>query len=345
MKKVFALMAVVAMVGFVSCKKNNDPTPTPDPDPTPTPTEEVVTATITAKDVTVDEGATAKIEASTNSSATITFTSADASVATVDASGVVTGVKAGNTTITLKVDAVDKKFTEATKTINVTVNAVEVPPTPAATITIDGDFSDWPALEEGTFKKAVSDPDAPWEGVKEIRCYANEETVFYYIKFDAESLEEALAFEAKDSDGNDEAEMHIRLCINTDGEYESGYANYFLEAYDFIIEGAIADEGHFIEFDGTLHQRIGSWKELLKPGNELVYGMGNGTEYEISLNRAKFNEAANTSDVPMPMGDEFQTGIRFYYNGWLEFSNMPNSSIEEEQGNGWGYLLRMTTNK
>ena len=337
MKKVFALMAVVAMVGFVSCKKNPTPTPTPDPDPTPTPTEEVVTATITAGDVTVDEGATAKINASTNSSATITFTSADAAIATVDASGVVTGVKAGNTTITLKVDAVDKKFTAAEKTINVTVNAVEVPPTPAATITIDGDFTDWPALEEGTFKKAVSDPDAPWEGVKEIRCYANEETVFYYIKFDAECLAEA-----KESAT---PAMHIRLCINTDGEFESGYTNYFLDGYDFIVEGAIMDEGEFVDFDGTLHQRIGSWIALLEPGNELVFGKGNGTEYEISLDRAKFNEAANTSDVPMPMGDEFQTGIRFYWNGWDEFSNMPNSSIEEEAGNGWGYLLRMTTNK
>ena len=344
MKKVFALMAVVAMVGFVSCKKTPTPTPTPEPEPEPTPTEEVVTATITAADVTVNEGETASIGATTNSSATITYASADAAVATVDASGVVTGVKAGNTTITLKVDAVDKKFTEATKTINVTVNAVEVPPTPAATITIDGDFSDWPALEEGTFKKAVSDPDAPWEGVKEIRCYANEETVFYYIKFDAESLADAF-----DLDPND---MHLRLCINTDGEFESGYDSYFLDAYDFIIEGTFAEGGAFVNFDGTLHQRTYveekgkvTWLELLAPGNNLVFGMGNGTEYEISMDRAKFNEAVNTSPDPKPMGDEFQTGIRFYFNGWQEFSNMPNSSIEEEDGNGWGYLLRMTTNK
>ena len=335
MKKIFALMAVVAMVGFVSCKKN--PTPTPTPEPGPEPKDETVTATITAGDVTVDEGKTVSIGATTNSSATISYTSADPAVATVDANGTVTGVKAGSTKITLKMDAVDKKFTAAEKTINVTVNAVEVPPTPAASIEIDGQFEDWPALEEGTFKKAVSDPDAPWEGVKEIRCYANEESVFYYIKFDAESLAEA-----KESAT---PAMHIRLCINTDGEFESGYANYFLDAYDFIIEGSIMDEGEFVDFDGTLHQRIGSWVSLLEPENGLVYGKGNGTEYEISLNRAKFNEAANTSDVPMPMGDEFQTGIRFYWNGWDEFSNMPNSSIEEEAGNGWGYLLRMTTNK
>ena len=74
-------------------------------------------------------------------------------------------------------------------------------------------------------------------------------------------------------------------------------------------------------------------------------GIGKGTEYEIWLDRAIFNEAANTSSDPKPMGDEFQTGIRFYYNGWEEFSNVPNSSLEEEDGSGYGYLMRVKFNK
>ena len=339
MKKVYALMAIVAMVGFVSCKK--DPKPEPEPQK-----KDPVTATITASDVTVEEGATAKINATTNSSAAITYSAADASIATVASDGTVTGVKAGSTTITLKVAAVEEKFTAAEKSINVTVTAKEVPPTPVAGITIDGDFADWLELEAGTFAKSISDPDAPWEGVEEIRCYATAETVYYYIKFDEESL--ADAFEMDPSD------MHLRLCINTDGEFESGYTSYFLEGYDFIIEGTFADGGAFVDFDGEFHQRYGDngpsdsstkWHSLLAPENGLVAGKGAGVEYEISLDRAKFNEAANASDFPLPMGDEFQTGIRFYYNGWAEFSNMPNSSIEEEMGNGYGYLMRVKTNK
>ena len=335
MNKHFALLAIIAMVSVVSCKKpSTDPTPTP----TPEPEKEPVTATITAGDVTVDEGATVSLNATTNSTAALKYATGDATIATVDNNGVVTGVKAGNTQITISVDAVDKEFTAAEKKINVTVNAKEVPPTPIAGITIDGDFSDWPALEEGTYKKAVCDPDAPWEGVQEIRCYATAETVYYYIKFSADELADAFTMEPND--------MHLRLCINTDGEFESGYASYFLEAYDFIIEGCFADGGQFVDFDGEMHQRIdGKWRSLLAPENGLVAGKGAGAEYEISLDRAKFNEAANTSDVPMPMGDEFQTGIRFYYNGWAEFSNMPNSSIEEEAGNGYGYLMRVKTNK
>ena len=341
MKKVFALMAVVAMVGFVSCKKNNDPTPTPTPDPDPTPTEEVVTATISAVDVTVNEGETVKIEASTNSSATITFASADAAIATVDANGVVTGVKAGNTTITLKVDAVDKKFTDATKTINVTVNAVQTPPTPAAGITIDGDFSDWPTLEEGTFTKFINDPDSPWEAVEEVRCYATSEYVYYYMKYNSEWLDDLLA--------NEKEILPIRLNINTDGEFTSGYTNYFLEGYDFMVEGHLLADGAWGSFDGGFYQRIGGWVELLGENSGMCNGAGNGCEYEIQLNRAMFNEAANKSDVPMPMGDDFQTSLRFYFineaGKWDELSNMPNSSIDEEMGNGYGYLMRIHTNK
>ena len=319
MKKAFSLLALIATVGFVACQQ-------PKPDP--------VAASINASDVTVEEGATVQVNATTNSTAAIQYVVDDSGVYTVNNSGVVTGVKAGTGNLLLKVAAVEDQFTAAEKTIKVTVTAKEPE---GAAITIDGDFADWSALAAGTFKRAESDPDAPWEGVKEIRCYADAENVFYYIKFDKESLEDAFGMEPND--------MHLRLCINTDGEFESGYANYFLDAYDFIVEGTFAEGGAFVEFDGTLHQRIGSWVSLLEPENGLVYGKGAGVEYEISLNKAKFNEAAATSTAPMPMGDDFETGIRFYYNGWAEFSNMPNSSVEEEEGNGYGYLLRIKSNK
>ena len=218
-------------------------------------------------------------------------------------------------------------------------------PQPAGGIAIDGEFEDWVNLPAGTFKRAVTDPDSPWPGVAEIRCYADPATVYYYIKFDEESLQECKEAATP--------AMHLRLCINTDGEYESGYTSYFLEGYDFIVEGQIMDAGEFVDFDGTLHQRIGGWVTLLEPENGLVCGKGVGLEFEIALDRGLFNKAIDDAvaagtieaEDKKPMGDTFQTGIRFYYNGWDEFSNMPNSSIEEEQGDGYGYLMRITTNK
>lgn len=92
--------------------------------------DNTVTATITAGDVTVEEGQTARISASTNSSSPITFTSANPAVATVSSSGDVSGVKAGSTTVTLAVAAVEGKFTAAEKTVNVTVTAATPPDKP-----------------------------------------------------------------------------------------------------------------------------------------------------------------------------------------------------------------------
>ncbi len=340
MHKHFALMAIIAMVGVVSCNKNPKPEPTPKPEPK----EDPVTATITAADVTVDEGKTVSINASTNSSATITYASVDVAIATVDANGTVTGVKAGSTQITLKVAEVKDKFTAAEKTINVTVNAVEVPPTPVAGITIDGEFADWTELPEGTYTKFINDPDSPWEGVEEIRCYATPETVYYYAKFDEESLQDCKEAE--------KPSMHLRVNFNVDGEYTSGYTSYFLEAYDLMIECEIMNEGKLVDLlPGEFCQRInGGWVTISAGDDNLITGKGAGVEYEIAVNRAAFDKGIkDCGDIPEEskyyMGDDFQTSMRFYWNGWEEFSNMPNSSIEEEMGNGYGYLMRIHTNK
>ena len=120
--KLFSL-ALLALL-FIGCQ--DKPTPEPTPEPT--------AASITAADVTVEEGKTVQIVAVTNSSAPISYASADAAIATVSETGLVTGVKAGNTNITLKVDAVEDTFTAAEATIKVTVYAVEVPPEPTEEI-------------------------------------------------------------------------------------------------------------------------------------------------------------------------------------------------------------------
>ncbi|MBO4465567.1 MAG: hypothetical protein J5748_02690 [Bacteroidales bacterium] len=200
-------------------------------------------------------------------------------------------------------------------------------------ITIDGSFADWAALSKDSYVMAQNDPGSPWKAVEAIRVYATTEFVFYYIKFNEEMVKELLA--------NPAEELPIRLCINTDGEFTSGYSNYFLEAYDYIVEGALAEGGEFTDYVGNVHQRIGSWVAL--EGNPVI-GKGSGCEYEIMLVRDLFNAAANSSDDPKPMGLSFETGIRFYCTGggsWEELSNMPNMAAGDG-GNGWGHLLEIT---
>ncbi|MBO7071225.1 MAG: hypothetical protein J6W09_08035 [Bacteroidales bacterium] len=208
-----------------------------------------------------------------------------------------------------------------------------------ASITIDGEFDDWAALDQSKVKIARNNPESPWEAVKQISVYADKDFVYYYIEYDAESLADLLG-------ANDP--LHIRLCINTDGEFTSGYSSYFLQAYDFIIEGALGNEaGGWKDFDGTLHQRVGGeWKTLLEPGHSLVSGKGKSNMYEIQLIREVFNGAVASSETPnSPMGDVFHTGVRFYGPAWAELSNLPNSSAEEGDGKGWGNLLEVTTSK
>lgn len=87
--------------------------------------EYVPVESIAAENVEVEIGSTAEIGATVNpSNATlpgITYASADETIATVDASGVVTGVAVGETTITMTAD-------EVTKTINVSVVAPAILP-------------------------------------------------------------------------------------------------------------------------------------------------------------------------------------------------------------------------
>lgn len=77
---------------------------------------------ITATDKGVVVGGTVSIGATTNSPATITYASDDETVATVNASGVVTGVKAGSATITCTV-AASGKYLATSKDITITVTA------------------------------------------------------------------------------------------------------------------------------------------------------------------------------------------------------------------------------
>ncbi len=80
----------------------------------------------------VNVGETISLDATTNSSATLKYESADETIATVSAAGVVTGVKEGTTEITVSVPA-EGIYTEASAKVSITVK-------PAGTISEDKYF-------------------------------------------------------------------------------------------------------------------------------------------------------------------------------------------------------------
>lgn len=212
-------------------------------------------------------------------------------------------------------------------------------------ITIDGDFADWAKLDASKVASAKCDPNALYTAVKEIRCYSDELYVFYYIEFDETQLKDLMAATNDPADPEHNA-LPIRLDINTDGEFESGYNKYFIEMYDFIIEGGIAQSGQWVSFDGDLLQRIdGSWyeKPLVPAGSGMVAGAGKDNKYEISVIRESFNAGCGTSPAPKPMGEEFQTGITFYTPSWGELGGMPNAAVSDDDAKGWGHMLTVKT--
>ena len=222
-------------------------------------------------------------------------------------------------------------------------------PEEVVSIAIDGDFEDWAKMDQTKIVSAKNNPDSPWDAVKQMRVYANAEFIFYYIEFDNSQIKELLESATgtyTGSDGQSPNAINMRININTDGEFASGYTSYSLQGYDFIMEGTLAKDGKWDTFgDATMYQRIGSWKQLMDPGQGLTMGAGAGNKFEIMVSRQLFNNAAAGSEDPKPLGDIFQTGLRFYGPQWTELANLPNGAVSDDNPNGWGNLLEVATDK
>ena len=338
MKKIFAMMAVVAMFGVVSCNKTPDPTPTPKPEPEPDP--DPVTATITAGDVSVDEGATVAINATTNSTATITYTSADATIATVNDKGEVTGVKAGNTQITLKVAAVDKAYTAAEKTINVTVNAVEVPPAELKSITIDGQFEDWAALDKGTFSQTYGDEESLHPALTHVKVYAVTDFIYVYFEWDPDMVAPEFGVDP----------VHFHCYINSDGDASTGGFGEFSDlCTDILLEGSLYDGEDASSFgiasynpgafawNGEPNTDDWAWSDL-GIEEEVCEGAGIEGKYEFLIKRAPFAE------VGFPIADVFSIGFDIQKN-WDSVGVLPSAAPSEDNTSGVMPSLQVVTQK
>lgn len=323
MKKVLTLFAIFAMVGLVSCKK--DP----------------VQATITASDVTVEEGSTVQVVASTNSSAAITFNVDNSGVYSLSNDGVVSGIKPGEGKLTLKVAEVKGQFTAAEKVIKVTVTAKEVvPPTPAeAAIKIDGDFADWAALPSGTFTQKFGDEEATHPALTYCKVYADPDFIYVYFEWDTDAIEWV----------PDVEHVPFHCYINTDGNAATGgFGDEFADAcIDICTEGWIYDSEGIGSYDPGIYGWTGeangsgwSWTDPALLGDGSGFGQGAGIEgkYEFKLDRSML------AGVGYPVADVFSIGFDIQQN-WDSVGILPNAAPDEENASGIVDSMTVTTQK
>ena len=319
MKKAFSLLALIATVGFVACQQ-------PKPDP--------VAASINASDVTVEEGATVQVNATTNSTAAIQYVVDDSGVYTVNNSGVVTGVKAGEGSLVIKVAEVKGEFTEASKTIKVTVTAKAVVPAEAA-IKIDGDFADWAALPAGSFSKTYGDEEATHPALTHCKVYADPENVYVYIEWDTDMI----TYEA------DVEHVPFHCYINTDGDASTGgFASQFSDACtDVLLEGFLYDGGSMSSYDPGAYAWAGdpngdgwTWDGL--DGEGICEGAGVDGKYEFLISRAAF------AAMGYPIADVFSIGFDIQQS-WDSVGILPNAAPSEDNPSGIMPSLQVVTQK
>lgn len=131
-----------------------------------------------ASKFTVNVGETVSLGATTNSTATIKYSSADETIATVSADGVVTGVKEGEVEITVSIDAVEG-FTAAEAKTTIVVKPAGSSESKVYTLTFPDDNSEnnkvgsyadtWEAQKDGFAWTITAFNNNKW-GWKYIRC-------------------------------------------------------------------------------------------------------------------------------------------------------------------------------
>ena len=176
------------------------------------------TAVITANGVSVEVGKTASIGATINSGATLSYQSANSSIATVSSTGVVTGVAAGSTTITISAPAVEG-YTAASTTINVIVTSASQPDG----IKIDGSLGEWANIEaQGEF-----------HAIKEWKYGFNNDYMCFYFKIARSGI---IAAKTDDPAGSGQFPFNWRrymgFMIDTDNNAATGSNPKFIGIND-----------------------------------------------------------------------------------------------------------------
>ena len=232
--KFFAI--ALAALTLMACDKKNEPTQT---------------LTITPATAEVAVAATVQLTANMD----VTWSSSDATIASVSETGLVMGVKEGEATITargIKVDAI------ATCKITVKAGGITPPPTEIPEIDVtDGTLADWEALPADKVVSCECPAEASMLGLKGVAVYATEMYISILVEPDMEEITD-LSW----------VPFHVYLDVDN-SDLTGGYGDEFTDANaDLLCETAIFGEGEPIAYNPAVFKWWGevggsgwSWKD------------------------------------------------------------------------------------
>ena len=207
-------------------------------------------------------------------------------------------------------------------------------------ITIDGDFSDWAAVEAAT---ATCAADAKYTALKTLKAYADEFYVFLYVEF----VEDEIA---------DREWTPFHVYFNADNsDATGGFGDQWTDANaECMLETAIFGSGAYTTYDAALfkwwgevggtgwswtdpsveHSGDDNWGAVLGEGAGISTAAGAGNAFEISILKEMMQG--------VEFADTFSVGVDIQQS-WSSVGVLPNAASTDENPNGLAPKLVVTT--
>lgn len=200
-------------------------------------------------------------------------------------------------------------------------------------ITIDGDFSDWDALEPALMSVATCAPDPNWTALRTLKVYADEIFIHVYFEFAGDEIV-------------DRESVPVHIYINEDNNTEDcgDYLWLGQGGQDYILEGFVFNSGDFCSYDPGFFAYDGTdltivtwtWQEILPYDSGIATGAGSGNKYEISI---------LTEMMPgLELARTFGLGITILKE-WDEIGVLPNTLISDDNPEGAAPMLQVRINR
>lgn len=196
-----------------------------------------------------------------------------------------------------------------------------------APVEIDGDFSDWAAIDASKLTVATCASVPKWNGLKVMKVYLDDLYMFVYFEFDSEVLA-------------DRSVVHAHVYFNSDNdETTGGCSNQWNPGcIEYMGEGDIIQDEKFVSYDPSLSIWTGEelaegweWEKLFSSGSGLFSGAGSGNAYEMAMMLEMFQDL----QVPFQFGMDVQ-------QGWSSVGVLPNAEVTEDNPTGRSGLLTIT---